>query len=197
MELAERIAGDGIDILFEISGHARGNRLGVYATRPAPLQISWGIGYPGSTRLGAIDALLTDDRHVPPSDAANFKEHLLHMPHGQFCFDPPGDAPDVAALAANETGAITFGCLSQPRKIAAAVLEAWAAILNRVPGSRLTLGYKGMDDQANVSRITAALAAEGIAPERLTIQGGAPHAEFLGRYNQIDIALDTFPYTGG
>ena len=193
-ELAERIAGDGIDILFEISGHARGNRLAVYAMRPAPLQISWGIGYPGATGLDAIDALLTDERHIPPGDEANFKERLIHMRHGQFCFDAPKDAPDVGPLPAEENGFLTFGCLNQPRKITAAVLEAWAAILGQVPGSKLLLGYEGMDDQANAARITEAL---GVAPERLTILGGASHGDFLGRYNRIDIGLDTFPYSGG
>jgi hypothetical protein len=54
-----------------------------------------------------------------------------------------------------------------------------------------------MTDGANVARITEALGAEGIAPERLTLLGGAPHGEFLGRYNGIDLALDTFPYSGG
>lgn len=196
-QLAGRIGGDAVDVLFEISGHARGNRLGVYAMKPAPLQISWGIGYPGATGLDTIDALLTDARHIPPADEVNFKERLVHLPQGQFCFDPPRDAPDVAALPAIGNGHITFGCLSQPRKISGDVLDAWAGILRAVPDSRLILGFKGMTDGANVARLTDALGAEGIAPERLTLLGGAPHDEFLGRYNRIDLALDTFPYSGG
>ena len=164
--------------------------------RPAPLQISWGIGYPGATGLDAIDALLTDERHVPDGDAANFTEALIHLANGQFCFDPP-EAPEVGPLPALEHGAVTFGCLSQPRKITYPTINLWAGILAEVPGSRLTLGYHGMDDKANIARIKEVLAARNIGVERLTILGVAPHLEFLDRYNRIDIALDTFPYSGG
>ena len=196
-QLARRIWDDEIDILFEISGHSRGNRLGIYAMKPAPLQISWGIGYPGATGLDAIDALLTDARHIPHHDAANFKERLLHLPQGQFCFDPPVDAPDVSSLPAIGNGHITFGCLSQPRKINGMVLDAWSRIFAAVPDSRLILGYGGMDDAANVSRIIDEFGAGGISPDRITILGSAPHGDFLGRYNMVDLSLDTFPYSGG
>ena len=113
------------------------------------------------------------------------------------CYAPPDYAPKVSQLPARQNGYVTFGSFNQSRKITAGVLAAWASILAAVPGSRLLLKYSGLDDEINVTRINNAFAAEGIDPDRILIEGGAPHEEFLARYNAVDIALDTFPYSGG
>ncbi|MEE2761695.1 MAG: tetratricopeptide repeat protein, partial [Pseudomonadota bacterium] len=193
-ELAACIRDDGIDVLFDISGLSRGNRLGVFALKPAPLQVNWTIGYPSTTGITAMDAILSDSRHIPPGDETEFEESLAFLPNGHFCFDPPADAPDVQPLPAKANGFVTFGSFNQPRKTNSHVLDAWARILAEVPHSRLLLAYAGMDDSANRKRIEDNL---GECATRVEILGRVNRHEVLARYNRIDIGLDTFPYSGG
>jgi protein O-GlcNAc transferase len=195
--LAAKIRSDKIDILFELSGHTKGNRLSMHAQKPAPVQISWGIGYPGTTGLSTIDILLTDVYHVAPAEDDLYPEKVVRLPAGLSCYEPPSYAPAVGELPANQNGYVTFGSFSQSRKITGEVLAAWASILAAVPDSRILLKYSGLDDEFNIKRIESAFAGEGIKPDRIIIEGGAPHKEFLARYNAVDIGLDTFPYSGG
>ena len=196
-ELAAKIRADKIDILFELSGHTKGNRLSMHAQKPAPVQISWGIGYPGTTGLSAIDILLTDTYHVDPAEDVLYPENIIRLPDGISCYAPPSYAPGAGGLPARQNGYVTFGSFNQSRKITAAVLATWASILAVVPDSRLLLKYSGLDDEINVTRIARAFADKGIDPDRIMIEGGATHEDFLARYNAVDIALDTFPYSGG
>tara|TARA_B100000315_G_scaffold256257_1_gene301744 strand:- start:320 stop:2386 length:2067 start_codon:yes stop_codon:yes gene_type:complete len=195
--LAAKIRTDKIDILFELSGHTKANRLSMHALKPAPVQISWGIGYPGTTGLSAIDVLLTDVHHVDPAEDDLYRENVVRLAGSISCYEPPGYAPDVGDLPASQNGYVTFGSFNQSRKITAQMLAAWAQILTSVPASRLLVKYSGLDDEINVKRIENAFAAEGIEPDRVLIEGGAAHEDFLARYNAVDIALDTCPYSGG
>ncbi len=196
-ELAVKIRRDKIDILFELSGHTKGNRLSMHAQKPAPVQISWGIGYPGTTGLSAIDVLLTDEHHVDPAEDGLYPEKVIRLPDGISCYAPPDYAPAVGGLPASQNGYVTFGSFSQSRKITDEVLATWADILGAVSDSRLLLKYSGLDDEINISRINGAFADQGVSADRIVIEGGTRHEEFLARYNAVDIALDTFPYSGG
>jgi predicted O-linked N-acetylglucosamine transferase (SPINDLY family) len=119
------------------------------------------------------------------------------MPDGYACFDPPDYAPDVSPLPAREPGGVTFGGFHNPAKITPAVVQLWARILARLPRARLMLRYRGFDAPGLAGRYTALFAAEGIDPARLDLGGTLPHAELLGQYAQVDLALDPFPYNGG
>jgi predicted O-linked N-acetylglucosamine transferase (SPINDLY family) len=193
--LAEQIRADGIDILFDLAGHT-GQRLLVFARKPAPIQATW-IGYVGTTGLAAIDYLFADRFHVPPGSEAYYRERVLRLPDGYVCFDPPADAPAVGPLPAVANGYLTFGCFNNTAKVSPQVVALWAEVLTRIPGSRLMLKYHWLRDDRTRNRYIALFAQSGIDPARLDFTGGVAPAEVFGAYNQVDVALDPFPYSGG
>jgi protein O-GlcNAc transferase len=192
--LAEQIRTDQIDLLFDMSGHSARNRLGVFARKPAPIQLTW--GGMGTTGLQAMDYILADRHEIPPEAEAYYCERVLCLPDGFFCYDPPPDAPPVSALPALTSGQVTFGSFNNPAKITRAVIAVWAQILQRVPRSRLVLKYRGWDDPALTRRVREQFARHGVDPARVECRGWSPHGEMLAEYHGIDLALDPFPYSG-
>lgn len=195
-EVTRQVSEDRIDILFDLAGHTGGNRLLVFARKPAPIQIAW-LDYEGTTGLSAMDYLLADRYEVPPEAERWFTEKILRMPDGFVCYEPPAEAPPVNRLPALARGRVTFGCFNLVGKITPTVAATWARILHRLPDARLMIKYHGLDDPPTRSRFEQLFAGHGIAGERLILEGWSPYAEFLTRYHQVDIALDPFPYTGG
>jgi predicted O-linked N-acetylglucosamine transferase (SPINDLY family) len=193
--LADQVRVDGIDVLIDLAGHTAGNRLLAFARKPAPVQATW-LGYVGTTGLEAMDYLIADDRQVPPGAEVHYHERALRLPGGYACYDPPADAPEPGSPA-RASGRLTFGCFNNPAKLSPPALAAFTAVLNRVPGARLVLKYGGMDDPAVSARLHAAIAAAGVAPERVELRGGTARAEHLAAYQDVDVALDPFPYSGG
>ncbi|MGO9110814.1 MAG: tetratricopeptide repeat protein [Thermoguttaceae bacterium] len=194
--LADQIRTDRIDILFDLAGHTAHNRLLVFARKPAPIQVTW-AGYVGTTGLTAMDYLLADRYEVPPGTERYYQERVLRMPDGYVCYDPPSYAPAVMPLSALECGQVTFGSFNNPAKITSQAIEVWARILRRLPEARLVLKFKGWNNNGLARRFGEMFANQGIDPRRLELLGPSPHDKFLAEYNRIDLALDTFPYSGG
>ncbi len=160
------------------------------------MQATW-CGYPNTTGLDAVDWLIGDPVQTPVGAEHLFAERLIRMPHGLLCFDAPAEAPDVGPLPAHSHGGVTFGSLNNAAKISAPAIAVWARVLATVAGSRLLLKYPGLDDPATQQRFREALAAYGIDGRRLVVRGRSEsHREVLETYNEIDIALDPFPYSG-
>jgi protein O-GlcNAc transferase len=195
-DLTERIRADRIDILIDLAGHGAKNRLLVIARKPAPLQVKW-VGYAGSVGLSAIDYLIADKWHVPPGTERQYLEKIIRLPGGYVSYEPPDYAPNVGPLPYAQNGFVTFGCFNNPSKINDHVLSAWAKILTALPDARLILKYRNMDAGGNRSRMLDYFESHGIAAARITLEGKSPHKALLERYLDIDIALDSFPYTGG
>jgi len=192
--LAALIASAKVDILIDMSGHTGGHRMKLFARRAAPVQASW-LGYTATTGVPAIDYILTTDGLTPAGSDPHYSERIVRLPHWHACFDPP-PAPDVGPLPFSRNGFITFGCFNNPMKLNDGVIAAFAAILKRVPRARLKLKYRPFADPVFAARLRAAFAAHGIAEDRLLLSGHAPYRDFLGAYNDVDIALDTFPFSG-
>lgn len=196
--LCERIIVDRIDILVDLAGHTAGNRLPVFARKPAPLQISW-LGYPNTTGLRAIDYRLVDEITDPPAEADRFAtERLRRLEHGFLCFEPPRFAPDPERppCVANSS-AITFGSFNNPAKLSAVTLDALIQILANVPRSRLLLKGKGFEDELTRGEFMARFEKHGGSPERVALLGKTENlSDHLSVYEQVDVALDTFPYNG-
>ncbi|MEM9007662.1 MAG: tetratricopeptide repeat protein, partial [Cyanobacteria bacterium P01_F01_bin.86] len=188
---------DQIDILIDLSGHTKGNRLPVFACQPAPVQISY-LGYPNTTGLDTIDYRFTDAWADPEGTTEHLHtEQLVRLPHGFLCYQPAANCPDVSPLPACKTGHITFGSFNNLPKINAQIVAHWSAILLAVPASRMILKAKPLADVGTQDEIYNLFKQHGVDRDRIDLLGRIPsHPEHLALYNQIDIALDTFPYHG-
>jgi predicted O-linked N-acetylglucosamine transferase (SPINDLY family) len=193
--LADQIRGDRIDILFDLAGHTARNRLLTFARKPAPVQITW-IGSEGTTGLLAMDYLLADRHLVPPESEAYYRERVLRMPQGYLCYDPPREAGAVGPLPALAAGQVTFASFNNPAKITPEVMRVWAEILRRTPHARLVLKYSGLDAGVTRERVVALAAECDIDPARLQLRGWSAYAEMLAAYQEVDLALDPFPFSG-
>lgn len=186
---ARLINADRIDILVDLSLHLNGNRLPLFAHKPAPVQVTF-AGYPGSTGLSAIDYRLTDPYLDPPGTDALYSEASIRLPRSFWCYDPIGDEPQVNDLPAISNGFITFGCLNNFCKINSDVLNLWARLLEQLPTSRLViLAPPGSHRQRVLDQLKT-------ASGRVVFVDPRPRVEYLKLFHKIDLALDTFPYNG-
>ncbi|HXQ39777.1 MAG TPA: tetratricopeptide repeat protein [Candidatus Udaeobacter sp.] len=194
--LAGAVSDDRIDVLIDLSGHTKGNRLPAFSRRLAPLQLSW-AGYVGTTGLKVMDGLIADRFHVPPGEDASYAERVLRLPDDYICFDPPDNGPAVTPLPAGTAAPLTFASFHLPAKINAEVVRLWARILHAEAGSRLWFIYAGFEVAEAQVRIRDWFADAGIAGDRLHFEGVLPRRALLERYGAVDLALDPFPYSGG
>src|SRR5207248_3701125 len=135
--------------------------------------------------------------HVREGEERCYTESVLRMPHDYICYGPPPNAPPVAPLPAQQAGYVTFGCFNNPAKYAAPTLDAWSEILRRVPMARLFLKYSGLNQPDSERRFRGEFVRRGVAENRVLIEGWSQNLEAMARYNQVDLALDTQPYSGG
>ena len=195
-DLAQRIRADGVDILVDLGGHTGGQRLAVFARKPAPIQITW-LGYPNTTGLATMDYRITDAIADPPgSDAVN-RETLIRLPRGFHCYAPSPDWPEPGPLPALAAGYVTFGTFNNLMKVTPAILALWARILDAVPGSRFWLKSYQLSDPVNRGRVRGLFAAHGIDSRRIDIRPWFNNPlDHLTSFRSLDIALDTSPYNG-
>jgi predicted O-linked N-acetylglucosamine transferase (SPINDLY family) len=193
-EVARQIVDDGIDILVDLAGHTTGNRLAVFARKPAPLQFTW-LGYLGTTGLRTIDYRLCDARTDPPGVAEKWQvETPARLPDAQWCYQPQVVLPDATPLPRLSRGHWTFGSFNQASKLNPHLLRTWAALLAAIPESRLRI--VGAANDLFEANTRAIFANAGIAAERLELIGRVEIDAYFSTYADVDIALDAFPYNG-
>ena len=192
-EVADLVRADGIDILIDVSSHLTGTRTGVFARKPAPIQVT--MMQVGSSGLAAMDYAVADDILLPAARPSFFTEEIIRLPVG-FLFEPVSDlTPPLSPHRAHRPP--TFGSLNQLSKIDEPVLALWARVLARVPGSRLLMKAAGLASPAVRRRIGRFFEERGIAPGRLDLRawtGG--YSAHLATFEEIDVVLDCFPYPG-
>ncbi|WP_294176106.1 hypothetical protein [uncultured Selenomonas sp.] len=214
-EAARLVAADEIDILCDLSGHTKDNCLAVLARKPAPVQIT-GLGYMGSTGLSTIDYLLGDrvlDAAGEAEDAAAERcrlavedgasqgtreersERPLSLPHSHFCYLPFVAMPDVAPPPCLSRGYVTFGCFNNYSKVTDAMLLLWWQLLADVPDARLLLKSRLFGSEEGCSIAVERFGRLGLDASRIELRGFS--SDYLAEYADMDIALDTAPYTGG
>jgi protein O-GlcNAc transferase len=193
--VADLVRQDRIDILVDLGGHFRGNRLGVFVYKPAPIQVTY-LGYPDTTGLSQIDYRLTDPWADLPDADRFYTECLWPLPAGFLCYRPPSDAPAVDGLPAQREKCVTFASFNNNCKMTQQVLGLWARVLRRVPESRMLLKFKGGDSPELKERYVLAFERLGVPRERVEVLGWRAPQDHLDMYNRVDIALDTYPYNG-
>jgi predicted O-linked N-acetylglucosamine transferase (SPINDLY family) len=197
MQVAQQVMADEIDILVDLSGLTAGNRLGVFAARPAPVQVTW-LGYPATTGLSRMDYRLCDALTDPEGQTEHhYSERLWRLPHIFSVFAPPPRAPAVVDTPALVNGYVTFGSFNNFNKLNEPLLTLWAAILARVADSRLILKSFAFRHAGTRERVYRLFDDKGVSRDRIQIlPPTAGQAEHLAQYGKIDIALDTYPYCG-
>jgi predicted O-linked N-acetylglucosamine transferase (SPINDLY family) len=195
--LARRARELGIDILIDLGGHGDAARMAACARRLAPVQIKWVGMQNHSSGLPEMDWFLTDRWETPPALESLYSERMLRLPDGYVCYSPPPHAPDVVPAPVLGNGFVTFGCFNNIAKITPRAIEAWCAILHAVRGSRLVLKTHQLGDAPTAARFRESFERFGVDPSRVETRGSSPHRLFLASYNEIDIVLDPFPYSGG
>ena len=193
--VAQLIYSLDIDVLVDLNGHTDGERLGVFALRPAPIQVTW-LWY-SSTGLDVIDYILADDVVLPPEEEPYFTERPWRLPDGYYCYSPPDLDLSPGALPVLTRGEITFACFNRRIKLTTAVIDCWSEVLKAVPQSRLFVKCKELGDAEVQDELAAEFRQRGIGNERLRFEGPSPRRDYFAAYQQVDIALDPFCFTGG
>jgi predicted O-linked N-acetylglucosamine transferase (SPINDLY family) len=194
LELVKLIKANAVDILIDLSGHTSLNRLRAFALKPAPIQASW-LGYPGTTGLRAMDYYVADGHFLPPGQFEHsFTEKIAHLP-AAWTFMPNANSPPVNGLPALEAGFVTFGSFNRLGKLNPFTVRLWSRLLREVPGSIMVLGGIPLDERRQA--LLGLFNAEGIVSGRVAFFPRSSMDTYLALHNQVDICLDTFPYTGG
>lgn len=190
IEATRQVERDGIDVLVDLAGHTADNTMGVFARRPAPVQVSY-LGYPNTTGLSRIDYYLTDRWADPPGEHdGHFSEKLWRLDRCLLNWRGPTFLPPVGDLPARRNKHVTFGSFNNLSKYTPQVIDLWARVLQAVPGSRLLLKAKWFRDRPTRDRFWAAFDRAGAARERIDLHDFSPESD------DMDIALDPFPYNG-
>lgn len=195
-DAAARIEQAGIDILVDLNGFSRMDRLAVVAQRPAPIQVAWFNMY-ATSGMTCFDYLIGDDQVVDPDEETFYTETIARVSGSYLTFRVNYPVPDVADPPALTSGDVTFGCLASQYKITPPVVEAWARILTRSPRAKLLLKNAALAHDANREHLSLRFHEHGVTADRVVFEGPAEHYDFLTAYSRIDVALDTFPYNGG
>jgi predicted O-linked N-acetylglucosamine transferase (SPINDLY family) len=193
-QVVTQIHADGIDILVDLSGHYEGNRLGVFALRAAPIQVTW-LGYPNTTGLSQIDYRLTDEWADPTGITDHLhSERLLRLPQSFLCYSPPAITPEITLLPEEP---FIFCSFNHFPKISDTTIQLWTDVLRAVPGSKLLLKNGPLCDPSVRTRLLKRFAKHQIDASRLILTGFTiSREEHLQTYGKCHVALDTYPYNG-
>ncbi len=143
-----------------------------------------------------MDYLILDPVSAPPGSDRWYTEALVRLPFGRFCYQrlivdiPLGTPPSLVRKST------TFGCFNNITKLGPSVIRLWADLVNAVPGSRLLLKSRTLAEASVKTAMLNAFAEAGLAPERIELRGASAYASMLREYDDVDIALDPFPFGG-
>jgi predicted O-linked N-acetylglucosamine transferase (SPINDLY family) len=190
---ASLIAKDQIDVLVDLAGHTAGNRLGIFVRKPALVQVTH-FGYAASTGLAAMDYRLTDGVCDLPGQTERWHtEKLVRLSRAWWCYVPWG-SPEVTPVPAQCAGEVTFGCACTLSKVTQDMIGVWARILHALPEARM-LVVAGAGRAGN-DRVRVAFTRHAVSPGRVTLVPRQGVDAYLRLFQQVDVVLDVYPFTG-
>jgi predicted O-linked N-acetylglucosamine transferase (SPINDLY family) len=193
--LADCIRADKVDILIDLSGHGDGNRLRIFARKPAPIQVTaW--GHATGTGLPTIDYLFSDPTLLPAEVRHLLAEQVYDLPCAIIIEPPPAELRSLEPPVTSN-GYVTYGIFNRVSKLSNAAIGVWARILGADATSRLLIKHQLIDDVSVRSMLLEKFTSHGIAPDRICLLGSTSRAEHLAAYQRVDICLDPFPHGGG
>jgi len=190
-EAAQMIRQDGIDILVDCCNHMKDERLGVFAMKPAPIQVTW-LGAAWTTGLNMVDYVLSDPYMAPQGTLT--RETIIRLPHAFFAYRPPEKTAEIAAPPCLKNGYITFGYSGRTERLNHRTFRVWGEILRRIPRARLILDFAPFADLPTQEHYRRFLIQQGVDILRVVMRKSANIFEGL---NDIDMLLDSFPHNGG
>jgi protein O-GlcNAc transferase len=194
---ADLIEKCNLDVLVDLNGYSRIDRLAVIALKPSPIIVGWFNLY-ATSGMACYDYLIGDDTVIPPKEETFYTEKILRVPGCYLTFEVLYPTPDIVDPPVTSSGKnITFGCLASQYKITEPVVEAWSRILVSAQGTRLFIKNATLGSLANREFLAQRFESHGVARDRITMEGPADHFDYLSAYGRMDLALDTFPYNGG
>jgi predicted O-linked N-acetylglucosamine transferase (SPINDLY family) len=193
-ELADRIQADGVDVLVDLSGYSAGNRLNVFARKPAPVQVTaW--GHATGTGMQAMDYFFADPVAVPRDVRHLFAERVYDLP-SLITIEPVSEArPSALPMLRNDF--VTFGVFNRIDKISDEVLAVWSKLLCAVAGSKIVVKHFALDDAFLRDSLIGRFVAQGISQDRIVCIGSTKRPDHIKAFENIDISLDPFPQNGG
>ncbi|MGH6929164.1 MAG: tetratricopeptide repeat protein [Dongiaceae bacterium] len=194
--LADYIARFGIDVLVDLNGYSFPRRLGLFLRRPAPVIVGW-FNMFATTGIDGFDCIVGDDAVIPAAEERFYSERVLRVPGSYLAFSVLYPVPEVAPPPVGMSGTLTFGCFCSQYKITDDTIDAWAAILRGAPQARLRLKNRALGDASTQAALCERFARRDVDPVRVITDGPSEHYAYLAAYDRVDIALDTFPYSGG
>jgi len=187
---------DELHVLLDLSGHTASNKLPIFAWKPAPVQASW-LGYWATTGVAEMDYVLVDEVGVPAEHQKQFTETVMYLPDTRLCFSAPTTTQPVSSLPALNNGYVTFGCFQNLTKVSDQVLALWGRVMQALPNASLRWQCKNFADEDVQASALARLAACGISKNRVHLHGKVSREDYLAAYAEVDMVLDSFPFTGG
>ena len=192
--VAEMIRQDHIDILIDLSGHTTGNRLGVFALKPAAVQATW-LGYLNTTGLNAINFRICDDHTDPVGLTEKLSsETLVRLPNSQWCYAPYYDVP-LSELSNDAERPVIFGSFNQFPKVSHASIVLWSKVMREVPDSQLRI-YGAPCDKASMDAVYGRFEGQGVSRARIELSSRVGILDYFAAIQAVDIALDPIPYNG-
>jgi predicted O-linked N-acetylglucosamine transferase (SPINDLY family) len=185
-----------VDIAVDLMGFTTGSRTGIFARRPAPIQINY-LGYPGTMGAEYIDYIIADEHVIPRNQQMHYSEKVVYLPE---CYQVNDSKRVIAQHMPTRTGVglpdqgFVFCCFNNSYKLTPQIFDVWMRLLKAMEGSVLWLVRSSATTVRNLRREAR---ARGVTPDRLIFAARIKPPDYLARYRLADLFLDTLPFNAG
>lgn len=195
IKLIELIRSSKIDILIDLSGYTQGNRINIFGARCSPIQILW-LGYNNTTGLKNMDYIIADQNLIKESELDLYSEKILFLPKIWNAMKIPNELPDVNILPYNNNSKFHFGSFNNFQKLSKETIKVWSQILNKTD-ALLFLKTSSDYNEEIIENLKIKFKNENVNLDQIIfLKKKQDYIEHLKDYSNIDVALDTFPWTG-